>query len=48
MSQRREKQLRKLERRVSALENLAMPTITDWQDKTLDKLERKEAIVADG
>ena len=35
MSQRREKQLRQLERRVSALENLAMPTIADWQDRAI-------------
>lgn len=35
MSQRREKKLRQLERRVSALENLAMPTIADWQDRAI-------------
>lgn len=35
MSQRREKQLRQLERRVSALENLAMPTIADLQDRAI-------------
>ncbi len=35
MSQRREKQLRKLECRVAALEKLAMPTIADWQDRAI-------------
>lgn len=35
MSQRREKRLRHLERRVSAMENLAMPTIADWQDRAI-------------
>ena len=35
MSQRREKKLRQLERRVSALENLAMPTIANWQDRAI-------------
>lgn len=35
MSQRREKQFRRLERRVAALENLAMPTIAGWPNKAI-------------
>lgn len=35
MSQKQAKRIRQLERRVSALENLAMPTIANWQDRAI-------------
>lgn len=47
MSQRREKKIRQLERRVSALENLAMPTIAEWSNRAITAESRLAGMAMD-